>query len=126
MCWPTTEYHRLAPPPVGRIEQSVTLGGRADFERFSKVSQGSDSLANRGPSPGLQSWVSEANQQTFIAVAMNPPRLAGRSPQPKLSLFRYRLHPHAASIKPPQRLYFLCGKLAELAGFHIQRKRAIA
>jgi len=25
-----------------------------------------------GTSPGLESWVSEANQQTFIAVAMNP------------------------------------------------------
>src|SRR5438552_11653313 len=41
-------------------------------------------------------------------------------------LLRDRLHLHAASIKPPQRLYFLGGKLAELAGFHIQRKRAIA
>ena len=34
------------------------------------VSASSDSLANRGPSPGLESWVSEANQQTFIALAM--------------------------------------------------------
>src|SRR5438552_3487424 len=37
-----------------------------------RVSAPSDSLANRGPSPGLESWVSEANQQTFMAVAMNP------------------------------------------------------
>src|SRR5437763_10941144 len=37
-----------------------------------RVSASSDSLASRGPSPGLQSWVSAANQQTFIAAAMNP------------------------------------------------------
>src|SRR5438270_887275 len=53
-----------------------------------RVSASSDSLANRGPSPrtsagvpdtraifacgGVEAWVSEANQQTFIAAAMNP------------------------------------------------------
>src|SRR5437763_9136976 len=46
-----------------------------------RVSASSDSLANRGPSPGLQSWVSEANQQTFIAVAMNPPPNYSQSEQ---------------------------------------------
>ena len=35
-----------------------------------RVSASSGSLANRGPSPGLESWVSEANQQTFIALAL--------------------------------------------------------
>jgi hypothetical protein len=28
-------------------------------------------LRSRGPSPGLESWVSEAKLQTFIAIAMN-------------------------------------------------------
>src|SRR5437763_130287 len=58
-----------------------------------RVSASSDSLANRGPSPGLQSWVSAANQRTFIAIAMNPHlKLWGglRLNRPTTSLRNYR------------------------------------